>query len=65
MREAPGRCHALTGDRKEQFAVHLWGSYRLVFEPDHEPIPRLEDGGIDPVHVTRIAIVEVVDYHGS
>jgi proteic killer suppression protein len=41
----------------------LWGANRLVFEPDHDPIPTLEDGGIDQSAVTRIKILEVVDYH--
>jgi toxin HigB-1 len=65
MDGAPGRCHALTGDRVGAFAIALWGAGRLVFEPDHDPVPRLGDGGIDRAMVTRIRIVEVVDYHGE
>jgi proteic killer suppression protein len=65
MEGVPGSCHALRGDRKGQFAVSLWGSYRLVFELDHNPTPRLEDGGIDRSKITRIVIKEVVDYHGD
>jgi len=61
----PGRCHQLRGDRRGQFALHLWGQYRLVFVPDHDPIPLVEDGGIDQGRVTRILITEVVDYHGD
>ena len=64
MRAAPGRCHALTADRSDQFALLLWGSYRLVFEPI-EPVPRMRDGGIDREKVTAIRIQEVVDYHGK
>jgi len=64
MEDVPGRCHALTADRAGQFAVHLWGSYRLVFVPDHEPMPNLDDGGIDRRRVVKISITEVVDYHG-
>ncbi len=59
-----GQCHQLSADRAGQFAVSLWGSYRLVFVPDHEPIPSLADGGIDLALVTKIMITEVVDYHG-
>jgi hypothetical protein len=48
-----------------QFAMYLWGPYRLVFEPDHEPIPRLADGGINLTEVTKVIIREVVNYHGK
>ena len=59
----PDRAHPLKGDREGQFAVDLVHPQRLVFEPDHEPIPRSEDGGIDVGQVTAIVIVEVTDYH--
>jgi len=65
MRGVPGNCHPLTGDRAGQFAISLTGSYRLVFRPDHEPIPLQADGGIDRQLVTRILIEGVVDYHGD
>jgi proteic killer suppression protein len=65
MDQAPGNCHQLHADRAEQFAVSLWGSFRLVFQADHEPLPRLDDGGIDKTQVTKIRIEEVVDYHGK
>ena len=59
----PDRRHQLSGDRYEQFAVNLVQPYRLVFEANHEPIPRKEDGGIDTERVTAITILDVVDYH--
>jgi proteic killer suppression protein len=62
-RDRPVRCHQLRADRDEQFAVDLVHPYRLVFEPDHDPIPRTADGGIDLDSVTSIAIVGVIDYH--
>jgi toxin HigB-1 len=65
MDGVPGRCHPLKADRRGQFAVCLWGSYRLIFVPDHDPIPTLADGGIDPQQVTQILIEEVTDYHGN
>jgi proteic killer suppression protein len=65
MEGVPGHCHQLGADRREQFAVDLWGSYRLVFVADHDPIPRLQDGGIDRSLITKVLIVEVVDYHGE
>ena len=59
----PDRVHPLRGEREGQFAVDLVHPHRLVFEPNHEPLPRAEDGGIDARQVTAIAIVEVTDYH--
>jgi toxin HigB-1 len=59
-----GRCHALTGDRKGQYALNLWGAVRLVFEPANDPIPRKPDGGIDEQLVTAVRLLGVVDYHG-
>ena len=59
----PDRRHQLVGDRDEQFAVDLVHPYRLVFEANHEPVPRKDDGGIDTEQVTAITILDVVDYH--
>ncbi len=59
----PGRMHPLSGDRKGQFAVDLTGPYRLVFEPDYDPVPLKADGGVDLEEVRAITILEVVDYH--
>jgi toxin HigB-1 len=64
MDGVPGKCHPLRADRDGQFALHLWGAYRLVFAPDHDPVPLLDDGGIDTSLVTRVVIAEVIDYHG-
>ena len=59
----PDRRHQLHGDRDEQFAVNLVHPHRLIFKPNHEPLPRKDDGGIDTGQVTAITIIEVVDYH--
>lgn len=64
MRHLPGRCHELTGDRAGQFALDLDHPYRLIFEPDHYPVPSKEDGGIDWTAVTAVCIIAVEDYHG-
>ncbi len=62
LEDAPGRCHVLTADRAGQFAVNLWGPYRLVFEPA-PPTPRLSDGGIDRRAITAVRVIEIVNYH--
>ncbi len=64
MEGVPGNCHQLSVDRSQQFAVDLRGAYRLIIEPNHDPVPRLATGGIDRSLVTKIVITEVVDYHG-
>jgi hypothetical protein len=61
----PARCHALTeGQRSGQLSVDLDHPYRLIFIPDHDPIPMLDDGGLDCSQVTAIKILGVEDTHG-
>jgi proteic killer suppression protein len=59
----PDRRHQLRADRDEQFAVDLVHPHRLVFEANHDPLPRKDDGGIDVERVTAITIIEVIDDH--
>ena len=59
------RCHELKENRMGQLAVDLVHPYRLIFEPDHNPIPAREDGGLDWAGVTKIRVVVVEDYHGK
>lgn len=65
MANVPGRCHQLRGDRAGQFALHVLGPLRLVIVPDHDPVPALADGSPDLAHITKVRILEVVDYHGE
>ncbi len=58
-----GDPHPLKGERKGQFAVSLMDGKRLVFEPAHNPIPLKEDSGIDWSKVSRVRIMEILDYH--
>lgn len=60
----PEHCHPLKhGSRKGQFAVTLRANWRLVFRPDHDPLPMLPSGTIDLTKVTVIELIEIVDYH--
>ena len=59
----PERLHQLTGRRQGRFAVDLVHPYRLIFVPNHHPVPRVEDGGLDRSMVTSITVEEVTDYH--
>jgi proteic killer suppression protein len=58
-----GRPHPLERDRYGQFALSLAGGQRLVFRPDHDPIPARPGGGIAWENVTRVTIVFVGNYH--
>lgn len=59
----PLRRHELTGKRKGEYAVDVDEKLRIVFVPDHDPVPLLPDGGIDTGKVTAIQIIAVEDYH--
>jgi proteic killer suppression protein len=64
MRTIPAaRCHELTGNRKGELSVDVSGNYRLIFEPDHDPLPRKADLGLNWGEVTKIQINEIEDYH--
>ena len=63
-KSGPSRCHELAhGQRKGQLSVDLDHPYRLIFIPDHNPVPRREDGGLDWSRVTAVKILGVEDTH--
>ena len=59
----PERRHELSGRRSGQFAVDLKHPSRLIFKPNHNPLPRKDDGGLDLQRITAIMILKVEDYH--
>ena len=60
----PGpNCHPLSGDLKGEWAVNVSGNYRMIFELNHVPIPKKDDGSIDARQVLSIIILRVQDYH--
>lgn len=64
MRNLPGRCHELTGDRKGQLALDLVHPHRLIFEVADSPVPRKADKGLDWAKAASIKILEIEqDYH--
>ncbi|MGA2182556.1 MAG: killer suppression protein [Bryobacteraceae bacterium] len=63
MRNLPGRCHELKGDRAGQLSIDLDGPYRLLFAPAHNPLPKKPDGGLDWTQVTEVVLVGVVNTH--
>lgn len=61
----PERCHELTeGKRHGQLSMDLEHPYRLIFVPNHDPVPTREEGGLDWRQVTAVTIVGVEDTHG-
>ena len=60
----PHRCHELVGNRKGQLTVDLDHPYRLVFKPDHDPLPQRPEGGMDWKQITKIKITGIEDTHG-
>jgi proteic killer suppression protein len=63
MKNLPGRCHELTDDLKGQLAMDLDGGRRLIFRPDHDPVPCKDDGGLDWSRVTAVCVTGIGDYH--
>ncbi|MBP1617560.1 MAG: putative killer suppression protein HigA [Bacteroidetes bacterium] len=55
--------HKLHGDKKGCLAVDISANYRIVFEPDHIPIPLVEDGGFNLKAIIKIRILSFEDYH--
>jgi len=64
MRSLPAaRCHELKGNLAGHIAVDLVHPDRLVFKPDHDPVPCKDDGGMNWDQITAIVVVGIGDYH--
>jgi proteic killer suppression protein len=63
LRNTPGRLHELKGDRKGQLSLDLDGPYRLLFAPNHNPVPATPEGGLDWTRITAVTIPGVEDTH--
>jgi toxin HigB-1 len=61
----PAKFHALKGKRAGQFAVDGNYPYRIIFEPCDKTAPKKPNGGPDLQRITKIKIIEVVNYHGD
>lgn len=57
------RCHELKGTLKSCLAVEVSANYRIIFKPNHSPIPQRASGGFDWRAVTKITVISVEDYH--
>jgi len=63
FRVLPGRCHELVANLKGCLALDLVHPDRLVFRPDHDPLPVDGDGRLEWAKVTKVEIVAIGDYH--
>jgi toxin HigB-1 len=45
------------------WSIDIYQNWRILFTIDHDPVPRLEDGGVNIKAVTIICIESVEDPH--
>jgi len=64
MRNVPGNCHELSGNKSGWLSLDLDGPYRLLFRPANDPIPQKSDGGMDWTNITLVSIIRIEDTHG-
>ena len=57
------RLHQYAGNRKGEWSIDLHKNWRIIFEVNHNPIPRKDDDGVDINVVTAIKITSVEDPH--
>ncbi len=63
-KSGPARCHEISkGYRYNRLSVDLDHPYRLIFKPNHDPVPLHDEGGLDWSCVTAITILGVEDTH--
>ncbi len=57
-------CHEVSeGYRYNRMSVDLDHPYRLIFKPNHDPVPMRAEGGLDWSQVTAIIILAVENTH--
>jgi plasmid maintenance system killer protein len=56
-------CHPLKGNLLGEWAVDISGNHRIIFEPDHDPVPKKVNGEIETTEITDIKILKTGDYH--
>ncbi len=65
MRNLPGHCHELSGDRDGRLAIELDAGRRLVIMPtDGWPIEK-KDGACVWGEISAVRVLEIVDYHND
>ena len=57
------RLHPYKGNRKGTWSIDIQENWRILFIINQDPIPTLEDGGVDLKAITIISIESVEDPH--
>jgi proteic killer suppression protein len=57
------RLHPYKGARKGEWSIDIFKNWRICFEIANQPIPVMEDAGVDLAKVTSIKIMSVEDPH--
>lgn len=57
------RLHQHIGKGKGTWSIDIQENWRILFEINQDPIPTLEDGGVDLEAITIITIESVEDPH--
>lgn len=57
------RLHQHVGKGKGTWSIDIQQNWRILFTIGHDPVPTLEDGGVDITKVTIIKIEEITDPH--
>ena len=63
MKNLPGRCHELKGERKGQLAMDLIHPNRLIFKPLGDQESHYLDNQLQWGKVESIEILDIGDYH--
>ena|SRR5690625_1775087 len=57
------RLHPHKGQNKGMWSIDIQNNWRILFLIGNEPIPTLEDGGVNIEQVTIIEITSITDPH--
>lgn len=57
------RLHQYKGNRKGTWSIDIQENWRILFIINQDPIPTLEDGGVDLKAITIVSIESVEDPH--
>lgn len=63
MQIPAANCHALSGNRIGEWAVDISLNHRIIFEINHDLVPKKDNGEIDTIMITDIRIINSTDYH--
>ncbi len=57
------RLHPHKGKNKGLWSVDIYQNWRILFELDHNPIPKKDDGSVAIMEITNIKIISIEDPH--